>query len=104
MVKDQQKLPTISKNNLFNPNQFTTFVTMWTTKETKRVYRGVTIWKFEGSKLKESFKRRDPRTIQKDDSRFTKWHSYQVEIFGGKYDSELLRDVKEYIDSILDKI
>jgi hypothetical protein len=77
---------------------------MWTTKETKRVYRGVTIWKFEGSKLKESFKRRDPRTIQKDDSRFTKWHSYQVEIFGVKYDSELLRDVKEYIDSILDKI
>ena len=104
MVKDQQKLPTNSKNNLFNPNQFTTFVSMWTTKETKRVYRGVTIWKFEGSKLKDSFKRRDPRTIQKDDSRFTKWHSYQVEIFGGKYDSELLRDVKEYIDSILDKI
>jgi hypothetical protein len=77
---------------------------MWTTKETKRVYRGVTIWKFEGSKLKESFKRRDPRTIQKDDSRFTKWHSYQVQIDGVKYDSELLRDVKEYIDSILDKI
>jgi hypothetical protein len=77
---------------------------MWTTKETKRVYRGVTIWKFEGSKLKDSFKRRDPRTIQKDDSRFTKWHSYQVEIDGVKYDSELLRDVKEYIDSILDKI
>jgi len=40
---------------------------MWTTKETKRVYRGVTIWKFEGSKVKE-------------------------------------RDVKKYIDSILDKI
>jgi hypothetical protein len=77
---------------------------MWTTKETKRVYRGVTIWKFEGSKLKDSFKRRDPRTIQKDDSRFTKWHSYQVQIDGVKYDSELLRDVKEYIDSILDKI
>jgi hypothetical protein len=77
---------------------------MWTTKETKRVYRGVTIWKFEGSKLKDSFKRRDPRTIQKDDSRFTKWYSYQVQIDGVKYDSELLRDVKEYIDSILDKI
>ena len=104
MVNDQQKLPTNTKNNLFNSNQFTTFVSMWTTKETKRVYRGVTIWKFEGSKLKDSFKQRDPRTIQKDDSRFTKWHSYQVEIFGGKYDSELLRDVKEYIDSILDKI
>ena len=104
MVKDQYKLRTNSKNNLFNSNQFPTFVSMWTTKETKRVYRGVTIWKFEGSKLKDSFKRRDPRTIQKDDSRFTKWHSYQVEIFEGKYDSELLRDVKEYIDSILDKI
>jgi len=77
---------------------------MWTTKETKRVYRGVTIWKFEGSKVKDSFRRRDPRTVQKDDSRFTKWHSYQVQIDGVKYDSELLRDVKEYIDSILDKI
>ena len=62
---------------------------MWTTKETKREYRGVTIWKIEG---------------QKDDSRFTKWHSYQVEIFGIKYESELLRDVKKHIDSILDKI
>jgi len=77
---------------------------MWTTKETKREYRGVTIWKFEGSKVKDSFRRKDPRTFQKDDSRFTKWHSYQVQIDGGKYDSELLRDVKEYIDSILDKI
>jgi hypothetical protein len=77
---------------------------MWTTKETKRVYRGVTIWKFEGSKVKDSFKLVDPRTFQKDDKRFTKWHSYQVNLFEGKYDSELLRDVKEYIDSILDKI
>lgn len=77
---------------------------MWTTKETKRVYRGVTIWKFEGSKVKDSFRRRDPRTFQKDDSKFTKWHSYQVDLDGVKYDSELLRDVKEYIDSILDKI
>jgi len=77
---------------------------MWTTKETKRVYRGVTIWKFEGSKVKDSFKLGDPRTYQKDDKRFTKWHSYQVNLFEGKYDSELLRDVKEYIDSILDKI
>jgi len=77
---------------------------MWTTKETKREYRGVTIWKFEGSKVKDNFRRRDPRTIQKDDSMFTKWHSYQVELFGIKYESELLRDVKKYIDSILDKI
>ena len=45
---------------------------MWTTKETKREYRGVTIWKFEGSKVKDSFRNRDPRTFQKDDSRFTK--------------------------------
>ena len=77
---------------------------MWTTKETKREYRGVTIWKFEGSKVKNIFRRRDPRTFQKDDSRFTKWHSYKVELFGIKYESELLRDVKKYIDSIFDKI
>ena len=77
---------------------------MWTTKETKREYRGVTIWKIEGSKVKDSFRRRDPRTFQKDDSIFTKWHSYQVELFGIKYESELLRDVKKYIDSIFDKI
>lgn len=77
---------------------------MWTTKETKRVYRGVTIIKFEGSKMKDTFKKRDPRTFQKDDSKFTKWHSYQVELFGIKYESELLKDVKGYIDSILDKI
>jgi hypothetical protein len=75
---------------------------MWTTKETKRVYRGVTIWKFEGSKVKDSFRRGDPRTF--DDSRFTKWHSYQVELFGIKYESELLKNVKKYIDSIFDKI
>ena len=77
---------------------------MWTTKETKRVYRVVTIWKFEGSKVKDSFRRGDPRTFQKDDSRFTKWHSYQVELFGIKYESELLKNVKKYIDSIFDKI
>ena len=77
---------------------------MWTTKETKREYRGVTIWKIEGSKVKDIFRRRDPRTFQKDDSRFTKWHSYQVELFGIKYESELLRDVKKHIDSTLDKI
>ena len=77
---------------------------MWTTKETKREYRGVTIWKFEGSKVKDSFRNRDPRTIQKDDSRFTKWHSYQVELFGVKYESKLLRDVKEFIDLQMNKI
>ncbi len=77
---------------------------MWTTKETKREYRGVTIWKFEGSKVKDSFRNRDPRTFQKDDSRFTKWHSYQVEIFGIKYESEVLRDVKEFIDLQMNKI
>ena len=77
---------------------------MWTTKETKRVYRGVTIWKFEGSKVKDSFRKIDPRTFQKDDSKFTKWHSYQVELFGVKYESELLKNVKSYIDSILDNI
>ena len=77
---------------------------MWTTKETKRQYRGVTIWKFEGSKVKDSFRQRDPRTFQKDDSRFTKWHSYQVEIFGIKYESKLLRDVKEFIDLQMNKI
>lgn len=77
---------------------------MWTTKETKRDYRGVTIWKFEGSKVKDSFRRGDPRTFQKDDSRFTKWHSYWVDLDGVKYESELLRDVKKYIDSIFDKI
>jgi hypothetical protein len=77
---------------------------MRTTKETKREYRGVTIWKFEGSKVNDSFKHRDPRTIQIDHIRFTKWHSYWVELDGVKYESELLRDVKNYIDSILDKI
>ena len=77
---------------------------MWTTKETKREYRGVIIWKFEGSKVKDIIRRKDPRTIQKNDSRFIKWHSYQVELDGVKYESELLRDVKQYIDNILDKI
>ncbi len=45
---------------------------MWTTKETKREYRGVTIWKFEGSKVKDSFRRRDPRTFQKTKSQLPK--------------------------------
>ena len=74
---------------------------MWTTKETKRVYRGAMITKFEGSKLKESFKLRDPRTVQKDDSRFTKWHSYEVTIDDIKYNFDKLKDAKEFIDSKL---
>ena len=74
---------------------------MWTTKETKRQYRGVTIWKFEGSKVKDSFRNRDPRTIQSGDSKFTKWHSYQVIIKDVKYEFDKLKDAKELIDSKL---
>jgi hypothetical protein len=51
---------------------------MWTTKETKREYRGVEIVKYEGSKMKDSFRKKDPRTFQSGDSKFTKWHSYTV--------------------------
>ena len=47
---------------------------MWTTKETKREYRGVEIVKHEGSKMKDSFRKKDPRTFQSGDSKFTKWH------------------------------
>ncbi len=72
---------------------------MWTTKETTREYKGIVITKYEGSKLKESFKRRDIRTIQKDDSIFTKWHLYESIVNGVKYNSEKLKDVKEFIDS-----
>jgi len=72
---------------------------MWTTKETIREYKGIVITKYEGSKLKESFKRRNIRTIQKDDSRFTKWHLYESIVNGVKYNSEKLKDVKEFIDS-----
>ena len=74
---------------------------MWTTKETKREYRGVTIWKFEGSKVKDSFRNRDPRTIQKDDNRFTKWHSYSVNINDLTYEFDKLKDAKEFIDSYI---
>ena len=74
---------------------------MWTTKETKRQYRGVTIWKFEGSKVKDSFRNRDPRTIQKDDNRFTKWHSYSVNINDLTYEFDKLKDAKEFIDSYI---
>ena len=74
---------------------------MWTTKETKREYRGVTIWKFEGSKVKDSFRRRDPRTFQKDDNKFTKWQSYAVNINDLKYEFDKLKDAKEFIDSYI---
>ena len=76
---------------------------MWTTKETKRDYRGITITKFEGSKVKDSFRRKDPRTFQKDDNKFTKWQSYVVNINDVKYDFEKLKDAKEFIDSLLKK-
>ena len=72
---------------------------MWTTSKTEREYKGVIITKYEGSKLKESFKRRDPRTIQKDDSRYTKWHLYEAIVNGVRYESEKLKNVKEFIDS-----
>jgi hypothetical protein len=76
---------------------------MWTTKETKRVYRDIEIIKYEGSKMKDTFKKRDPRTFQSGDSMFTKWHSYETVINGFKYQSEKLKDVKEFIDSQLSK-
>lgn len=76
---------------------------MWTTKETKRVYRDFEIIKYEGSKMKDSFRRRDPRTLQKDDSRFTKWHSYSVNVNDLTYEFEKLKDAKEFIDSYIKK-
>jgi len=45
---------------------------MWTTKETKREYRGLEIIKYEGSKMKDTFRKKDPRTFQSGDSKFTK--------------------------------
>ena len=74
---------------------------MWTTKETKREYRGVEIVKYEGSKVKDVFRKRDPRTFQSGDSKFTKWHSYQVIIKDVKYEFDKLKDAKEFIDSKL---
>ena len=71
---------------------------MWTTKETKRDYRGVEIVKYEGSKMKDIFRKRDPRTFQSGDSKFTKWHSYEVIIDGTKYQFDKLKDAKELID------
>jgi len=74
---------------------------MWTTKETKREYRGFEIVKYEGSKMKDFFRKRDPRTFQSGDSKFTKWHSYQVMIKDVKYEFQKLKDAKEFIDSKL---
>ena len=74
---------------------------MWTTKETKRTYRDFEIIKYEGSKMKDSFRRRDPRTFQKDDNKFTKWHSYSVNINDLTYEFEKLKDAKEFIDSLI---
>jgi hypothetical protein len=71
---------------------------MWTTKETKREYRGFEIIKYEGSKMKDDFRKRDPRTFQSGDSKFTKWHSYEVTIDGVKYQFDKLKDAKELID------
>jgi hypothetical protein len=76
---------------------------MWTTKETKRVYRGVEIVKYEGSKMKDFFRKRDPRTFQSGDSKFTKWHSYTVNLNEVKYEFDKLKDAKEFVDSLLKK-
>ena len=71
---------------------------MWTTKETKREYRGVEIVKHEGSKMKDSFRKKDPRTFQSGDSKFTKWHSYTVNVNDLTYEFDKLKDAKEFID------
>ena len=71
---------------------------MWTTKETKREYRGVEIVKYEGSKMKDSFRKKDPRTFQSGDSKFTKWHSYTVNVNDLTYEFDKLKDAKEFID------
>ena len=71
---------------------------MWTTKETKREYRGVEIVKYEGSKMKDFFRKKDPRTFQSGDSKFTKWHSYTVNVNDLTYEFDKLKDAKEFID------
>ena len=71
---------------------------MWTTKETKREYRGVEIVKYEGSKMKDSFRKKDPRTFQSGDGKFTKWHSYTVNVNDLTYEFDKLKDAKEFID------
>ena len=74
---------------------------MWTTKETKRVYCGIEIIKYEGSKMKDFFRKRDSRTFQSGDSMYTKWHSYEVIFNDVKYDFQKLKDSKEFIDSLI---
>ena len=67
------------------------------------MYRGIEIIKYEGSKMKDFFRKRDPRTFQSGDSKFTKWHSYETIVNGIKCDFQKLKDVKEFIDSELKK-
>lgn len=74
---------------------------MWTTKEIKKMYRGIEIVKYEGSKMKDFFRKRDSRTFQSGDSMYTKWYSYETIIDGTKYQFDKLKDVKEFIDSKL---
>lgn len=76
---------------------------MWTTKETKRMYRGIEIVKYEGSKMKDFFKKRDPRTFQSGDSMYTKWQSYVVNSNEVKYEFEKLKEAKEFVDSLIKK-
>jgi hypothetical protein len=51
--------------------------------------------------MKDSFRKKDPRTFQSGDSKFTKWRSYETTIDGVKYDFDKLKDAKEFIDSKL---
>ena len=76
---------------------------MWTKKETKRMYRDIVIIKYEGSKMKDSFRKRDPRTFQSGDSMYTKWHSYVVNYNEVNYEFEKLKEAKEFVDSLIKK-
>ena len=76
---------------------------MWTKKETKRMYRDIEIIKYEGSKMKDSFRKRDPRTFQSGDSMYTKWHSYVVNYNEVNYEFEKLKEAKEFVDSLIKK-
>jgi hypothetical protein len=51
--------------------------------------------------MKDTFRKRDPRTFQSGDSKFTKWYSYEVNFDGVKYTFDKLKDAKEFIDSKL---
>ena len=76
---------------------------MWTKKETKRMYRDIEIIKCEGSKMKDFFRKRDPRTFQSGDSMYTKWHSYVVNYNEVNYEFEKLKEAKEFVDSLIKK-